>query len=247
MKKFKGTIAPFFEISALALKVNFNEVVSLSDWQEKHPQFQFALNQGWVVGVDKKSLVFNSGDRTIEARKNLDKLSNGVSERQAVSNMQVMGIGPKVLEKVLENQTVLIQGFQKSYESFKQSMDQLKPEAVSSLTNELLAQVLSQNKVLLEQLSKKLDGDNFSSEILSTLREIKTHLVNQKVQVVYNTAGDKASVFKEAEFKIQDFEEKFIPKVEDLNVKNSKIVTQQTSSGSVEDAAAALRKLKKGI
>lgn len=268
MKTFKGNVRPFVEINGLK-RVEFGEVISLEDWQVNSKNFQFALRNKWVVSADRTSVVLNHvppQQPQIAPQRPIVE-----AQKQAVREIQkAEGISPSILTDVLDKQTLLIQGMQKSYESLQKSIQPAAPAepAKDSSNNKdvlaLLSQLIEQQKLLVEQSKQPSGVDTHlmsallseirnlspakadtSSEVVSLLSEIKEQLANQKTQVVYNnSSGAGLPGSGSGGFKIQEVEEKFVAKVEELNVKDSKIVTQQTNTGGTDDALAALRKLK---
>jgi hypothetical protein len=110
----------------------------------------------------------------------------------------------------------------------------------SDQTTVIQALKLLTNEVKRLQESKSSEPALDTTQLLEGVKQVISQYSPVQGYQGYNEKKKDTSGFQ-----IQDnFEEKFIPKVEDLDVKNSKIVAQEQDSGSVEDALAALRKLK---
>lgn len=183
------------------------------------------------------------------------------------------GIDEATLKEILDNQVFLIKNVQNSYNSLKDKVTQpVKVDVNTAHLEKKVAQMQEQQKVILDLLLKK-PQDSTSEMLAVLLNEIKNlsaakkepapvvHVAQDNTQILEmleqmnktiaskSGSGSKSSnynnVEEEKQSKIEDFEERYVPKVEDFSVKNSNIVTQQSSSGNVDDAVAALRALKK--
>jgi len=268
MALFKGNVKPYVVIDGLGIRLNFGETVNLADWQTQNPNFKFALKNKWVISADRKALLYN----TLEAKKSLDKGNATQNEIKNPSSREIVkevsGIDPAVLNQVLEKQAIFLRSVQQSYDALKQEVKENKEVKKEDLKIDMvpfyqaLTVLQEQQKQIVEEMNKKDNSHLFtallneirtlslsqqpqeSQKTIELLSQIQKTLENTKTQVVYNNSGFGKTESLTEGFRIQDFEEKYVPKVEDLNVKDSKIVTQQTQSGSVDDALAALKKLK---
>lgn len=272
MQKFRGTVKPYIKIDGLGLEIRYNEEVDLDDWQISHKHFQFAFRNGWVVSVGKKPSipgpVESKNVNPNVARAAREKQFEEANKREAAAAAGVLD--PTLLHQMLEKQTQLLKNAQHSYESLKNEVKApVKVEVHNDQTNKLLSDLAAQQQKLIELFQKptsdgsekalgammavlkELQAKNDApapvvqapvpNEMVDLLKDIKSALQNGRTQVVYNKENGGAA---KQGFQIQDFEEKFVPKVEDLEVKSSKIVTQQTASGGTDDALAALKALK---
>lgn len=276
MKKFTGAVKPFFSLDGLGLTIRYGEVVSLEEWQINHPSFKFAAQNGWVVAVDRKTLVFNPiPTQTRRAVKQEPKQSKfpkikKISTEKEVEKLPETGVDPVFLHEILARQDVFVKQAQKTFERLTSQ----KKEPEGTVSPELLASLLENQKKMMEMLEKERaakapppppqqDQANLMQALKMLTNEVKklqeskpsepnvdTNQLLEGVKQVMSqfSPGQGYNQSKKVDtsgFKIRDdFEEKFIPKVEDLEVKNSKIVAQEKDSGSVEEALAALRKLK---
>jgi hypothetical protein len=269
MALFKGNVKPYVVIDGLGIRLNFGETVNLAEWQTANPNFKFALKNKWVISADRKALLYN----TLESKKmteknNVQRHNEIVSPANREIVKEVSGIDPAVLNQVLEKQAIFLRSVQQSYDSLKQEVKEnkeIKKEDVKidmSPFYQALSALQEQQKQIVEQINKTDNSHLFtallheirnlslsqqpqeSQKTVELLSQIQKTLENTKTQVIYNNSGTGRIENQSEGFRIQDFEEKYVPKVEDLNVKDSKIVTQQTQSGSVDDALAALKKLK---
>jgi hypothetical protein len=272
MEKFRGAVKPYVRIDGLGLSIGFNEEVSLEGWQIQHKHFQFALRNGWVLAVDRQSVLYNSVENlnphpTVVAMNKERQLQDAHKKEMLVQASSA--INPSLLQQVLEKQTFFLKNVQQSYDSLKQEV-KAPVKLDNQETNKLLQELVSHQKKLIDLIEKRKDDTSekalgavlaalkalqevpvsppvqqtaaVPSEIVELLKDIKSALANNKTQTVYNK---ETGVAEKKGFQIQDFEEKYVPKVEDLDVKSSKIVTQESVSHGTEDALAALKALKK--
>lgn len=273
MKKFTGAVKPFFSLDGLGITIRYGEVVSLEEWQINHSSFKFAAENGWVVAVDRKTLVFNpvsSPKSTPQVAAKSPKFKKFSTESE-VSKLPENGVDPTLIHKILERQDVFVKQAQKTFDRLTQKKD---PEP--TVNPELLASLLENQKKMMEMLEREkaakappppptvqpdqatlMQALKLLTNEVKKLQESKpvepsvdTNQLLEGVKQVMSqfspgTGGYNPNKPDANGFKIRDdFEEKFVPKVEDFEVKTSKIVTQEKDSGSVEDALAALRKLK---
>jgi hypothetical protein len=275
LKKFTGTIKPFFSLDGLGITIKYGEIVSLEEWQINHPSFKFAADNGWVVAVDRKTLVFNpvSSPRRVAERKPDRKPLKLKTISAEITDLPETGVDPTLIHEILARQDVFVKQAQKTFERLTNQ----KKEPEAAVSPELLASLLENQKKMMDMLEKEraakaapapsspapdqttlMQALKLLTNEVKKLQEVKpveaasvdTNQLLEGVKQVMSqfSPGSGYNQSKKADptgFKVRDdFEEKFIPKVEDLEVKHSKIVTQEKDSGSVEEALAALRKLK---
>lgn len=265
MKRFTGAVKPFFNLDGLNLTIKYGEIVALAEWQMNHPSFQFALENGWVVAVDRKTMIFNPKGQAPTP----NAVRPNRKSAEIVMELPEKGLDPLILQDILERQEGFVKQAQKTFERL--TAQKKEPEQ-PTVTPEMFMAVLENQKRMMEMLEKEKAQPQVApnqidqTAVLNALKlltnEVK-RLQDSKSEAPVNTdqilegvkqvmsqftpsSGTYNGSKKDASgFQVRDdFEEKFIPKVEDLEVKNSKIVAQEKDSGSVEDALAALRKLK---
>lgn len=273
MKRFTGAVKPFFNLDGLNLTIQYGEIVSLAEWQVNHPSFRFALENGWVMASDKKTIVFNpenSRSRLSDATRPAKKRKKSA---EIVQELPENGLDPAILQTILEKQEGFVRQAQKTFERLTAQKKEPEPQQ-PSVTPEMFMAVLENQKRMMEMLEKEKPSSQSpqmdQTAVLNALKlltnEVKRLQESKPSESAVNTdqilegvkqvmsqftpsSGNyngSSGPKKDANgFQVRDdFEEKFIPKVEDLNVKNSNIVAQEKDSGSVEEALAALRKLK---
>jgi hypothetical protein len=263
LKKFTGTVKPFFSLDGLDITIKYGEIIALEEWQVNHPSFKFAEINGWVVASDRKTLVFNP----VNARPKIQVKQEKAVKNISTTDLPEKGLDPSVIHEILEKQDVFVKQAQKTFERLSKKQQPEAPAINPELINTLIENQQKMMEMLLAKEAAKPTPPTDQTTILQALKlltnEVKrlqeskpaepsldtNQLLEGVKQVISQyTPSQGYNEFKKKDpsgFQIQDnFEEKFIPKVEDLNVKNSKIVTQEKDSGSVEDALAALRKLK---
>lgn len=267
LKRFTGAVKPFFNLDGLNLTIRYGEVVSLAEWQTSHPSFRFALENGWVVSVDRKTIVFNA--ETPKKPSNAMR-SKRKKSAEIVQELPESGLDPVILQTILDKQEGFVRQAQKTFERL--TAQKKEPEQ-PTVTPEMFASMLENQRKMMEMLEKEkqqpvpqapaLDQTAVLNALKLLTNEVKRLQESKPSEAPVNTdqilegvkqvmsqfspsSGSYNGTKKDPSgFQIRDdFEEKFIPKVEDLEVKNSNIVAQEKDSGSVEEALAALRKLK---
>lgn len=219
-KNFVGNVKPHVELDKMALKVNFGEAFALEEWQTAHPQFKFALKNGWVLAADRKSLALNPAESVVRHAPFKDpKEAVKTTQKEAAKKLVANGVAPGV-----------------AHDALQQSLKLVGITTNPAPDNQLLKELLNHQRQMLDVLSQQRQEP--TPEVVNLLKEIKDTLATGKGTGAYNKADANG-------FKVVDVEpEKYVAKVEDLNVKSGKIVTEQHSTGSVEDALAVLKKLK---
>lgn len=230
--EYVGNVKPHVEIDKMALKVAFGEIVTLEDWQINHPEFQFALKHGWVLSTDQKTLTLNTPEASAKTMFSSSKEAATAQAESLTPKVVQSGIAPELLKDTLDRQNLMMQTL----------VEKVQPSDSGALVAALTEMVQQQKKLLEAMNAPKPAAD--SGDMVALLKEIKDSLANQKPTVVYNNQSDAPKQSQDG-FKVVEVEaERFVPKVEDLNAKTSTIVTQQHSSGSTDDALAALKNLK---
>jgi len=263
LKRFTGKVKPFFSLDGLGITIKYGEVVCLEDWQINHPSFKFADNNGWVVSVDRRTLVFNPVPSQQSSQTPKKEVKKSIS---SPIDLPEKGLDPSIIHQILEKQDVFVKQAQKTIDRLSKK----EPEA-PSVSPELINTLIENQKKMMEMLLAKetvkptpppsdqtpvLQALKLLTNEVKRLQESKStepaldtnQLLEGVKQVISQYSPSQSYNDKKKDssgFQIQDnFEEKFVPKVEDFDVKNSKIVAQEQDSGSVEEALAALRKLK---
>lgn len=270
MALFRGNVKPYVEIEGLGVSVSYGETINLAEWQIANPHFRFALKNKWVIAADKKALIYNTLEAKPPRESNLPRHTEIQNPPAREVIREVSGIDPAVLSQILEKQAVFLKSVQQSYDSLKKEVKENAPASTSvsvdmSPVHQAISALQEQQKQIVDHIKSKNDSHLMSAlleeirnlslaqqkpsvapdspQVVELLGQIQKTLENTKPQVIYNNGAVSNSEQKDG-FRIQDFEEKYVPKVEDLDIKDSKIVTQQTQSGGVDDALAALKKLK---
>lgn len=114
-------------------------------------------------------------------------------------------------------------------------------EILAALLNEI--KNINNSKNAQPQITATPPADIESAKIIEMLEQMNKLLASKSGSSSRTSSYNNET--EEKQSNIEDFEERYVPKVEDFSVKNSNIVTQKSSSGSVDDAVAALKALKK--
>lgn len=272
MKKiFKGKVKPYFYLDVVHRDVQFGETITLEEQHLTHPSILDAKKYGWLTEVNKNQMSQMTMAKAAEQTKQMYKkfaMTQPLVEAKIPEEPVKPAASPQYVELILEKQAEMIKGIQKSYESIQKEV--AKKHEVNATVHALpnpevqlaLREIMATQKGLLELVNKKLSEPQAQSasvlteikdllaqgqtrqedpgQVVQTLKEIQETLKNQKTQIVYN---NEKQTEKDG-FKIQDFEGKYIAQVEDLDVKDSKIVTETHKGAGTDDALAALKKLK---
>ena len=227
--KFKGRVKPYFFLEVLGRDVVFGDVISLGSQHVEHKSVRDALRFGWLVEVRK--FVMHSGKR-------FESVQPVVLAEEPVKR-------PQGLDAIIERQTEMLKGIQRSYEVIQREIgkrheahpvviEQAHPDVQSSLK-----EMLASQKLLWEVVNAKFNQPNHS-EVIQALNEIKENLKDQRTQAPYNTTKPT----EKDGFNVQHFEEKYVAKIDDFDVKESRIQVETHKVAGTDDALAALKKLK---
>jgi len=117
-------------------------------------------------------------------------------------------------------------------------------EAVSDSQRDNVKELLEQQRLSLNAIVAELKQHN-----AQLIQELKTQLSKVTVAApVYNKTTSATPVQHSDGFKVQEVEEKFVAKVDDLSVKSSNVVTQKIeSSDGIDAQTEMLKKLRKGL
>jgi hypothetical protein len=151
-----------------------------------------------------------------------------------------LSVDPATLKQILDSQSSLVNGLQKSYENLR--AQEVKENVGNKNLEDAVLQMHEQQKLILELLKNKQQPDN-SGKIVELLEKMSHLLANPAAPAQQSSAYNKTDNAK-SHTDISKFEERYVPKVDDFDGKNSNITTSKTTSGNTDAALEALRKLK---
>lgn len=271
MKKiFIGRVKPHLKVEGLRLEIAYGQEVALEDWQVNHPHFIYARKNGWVVSKDDRTIAHPVASKNSQ-RMSFTKWACEVPVHQDFTPARSSVVmDEKAVKKVLEDQAQLIKNIQQSHDSLKNKAAAPPPQSNTAYLEHSVAQIQEQQKMILDLLSRS-QQDRTADTLTAIFNEIKQLNLtavappaitvaasdNSKIEEMFEKLNEnlaksgsvsKSTAYNKGEEKqsnIADFEERFVPKIGNFDVKNSNVVAQESSSESVDNTLAILKSLKK--
>lgn len=262
-KSFRGIVKPHVYVQEVGKNLHYGQIVDLEPWQWNTENFKMLLEKKCVMKVSFRDKIWNTLEQKSKKVLSRPKVitRNEPTPFKAKTKPEPQVIDSTFVKRMLEHQTRIIANIQRSYDAIRDDISKeyeikaiVKAEPNPEMDKILKEMVVSQ-KLLMDLINTKLDKTDKSENLLTQIKEelkkspnvkedkllealkdIKVALENKKF--VYNKDG------MEKDFSIKNFEQTYIPKVESLNAKDSKIFKESHKASGIGDALAALKKLK---